>query len=86
MHVMSEHQETDILAVYLAKIIQGFLSCSGDISSLEGKYSHFWGRMLFLMNNNIAKGSNSLSETCFVFLHSAFLLLLPHFFKVNIIS
>lgn len=41
MSVTAEHQETDNLAVSLAEVIRGFLSCSGDAPSLEGKQSYF---------------------------------------------
>lgn len=41
MSVISEHQETDNLAVSLAEVTRGFLSCSGDTPSLEGKRSYF---------------------------------------------
>lgn len=53
MSVISEHQETDSLAVSLAEVTRGFLSCSGDTSSLEGKQSYFWGRIPFHIHNNI---------------------------------
>ena len=53
MSVISEHQETGNLAVSLAEVISSFLSCFGDIPSLEGKQSYLWGRIPFHMNNNI---------------------------------
>lgn len=40
MSVISEHQERGNLAVSLAEVIRGFLSCFGDIPSLEGKQSY----------------------------------------------